>query len=236
MDSVHTERLDLARRLFFVELYVRSDEICDLLLKEGVLAPELLHLKALNLIRIGRLAEAKQFLLKCLKKAPENEKAWLDLAYIFSSQGGESEALEAYRKAISINPSYSDAYNGIAVLNAKMGDRRSAIKVLKQALLVNPKDATSAVNLARILEHEGDLESALKIYQNVLPLSPTVKNYQLLVSICQKLGLEDLAISNCHKGLEKHPSDFALRRQLVQLKDGPIAITPQVDQKVSHVL
>ena len=184
------------------------------------------------MIGLDRLKAAQKMLRRCLEVTPQNEKVWLDLAYVYALQGNDDQALTTYLKAISVEPKYSSAYNGVAVIYAKKGDRLSALATLKQALTANPNDAISAANLARLLENGNQLQEALEYYQRVLSLSSTVKNYQSVISICQKLDLLKLAVLTCRTGLKQHPRSITLRRLLVRLEEGPVHIPVEIDQHV----
>ena len=171
MKSSTTFHFEQAQSYFSQGDYTRSNDLCDILLREGLSTSEVLHLKALNLTRFDQLENAGRFLRKCLEIDPSNEKAWLDLAYVCCNQGDDRGALTAYHRAILINPTYSSAYNGIAVIYARRKDTKSAIKILRKGLDVDPNDIVSATNLARLLDNEDRSEEALAIYQEIIKKS-----------------------------------------------------------------
>ena len=126
-------RLEQAKKLYSEGNYVASSEICDILTRAGYTSPALLHLKALRLIRIDSLDNAKRLLNRCLQSSPSFGDAWLDLGYIYAKQGHDDQALVAYYKAISIDQRCSAAYNGVAVVYARKGDSKSAADILRRS-------------------------------------------------------------------------------------------------------
>ena len=98
MGSTFLPRLEQAKKFFSEQKYQQSNEVCDVLLRGKFRHPDLLHLKALNSIRFKQLDEAKRILHECLSKLPTNEKAWLDLAYVYANQDDNDQALVAYQK------------------------------------------------------------------------------------------------------------------------------------------
>ena len=214
--------LNQARVLSSQQRYAESNEICDLILRADDRDVAVLHLKALNLASSGELSFAGNLLQQCSKICPEDEKVWLDLAYIYSKQGEYDLSEAAYRRSIFLAPDYSPAYNGIAVIQARKGDYKSAIATLRQAVTVNSNDLVSYNNLARLLESNKEFKSAMMIYQRLLTLSPTADNYQSLIHSYLKAGLSKAAASTCRDGLRKHPKNIALRRISFQLENGPV--------------
>ena len=228
--------LNQARALSSQQRYAESNEICDLILRADDRDVAALQLKALNLASSGELSLAGNLLQKCSKICPEDEKVWLDLAYIYSKQGAYDRSEAAYRRSIFLAPDYSPAYNGIAVIQARKGDYKSAIATLRQAVTVNSNDLVSYNNLARLLESNKESKSAMMIYQRLLTLSPTADNYQSLIHSYLKAGLSKAAASTCCDGLRKHPKNIALRRISFQLENGPVKVSPEADQKVKKEL
>ena len=233
MEQNSDYRLKQAKQLYSEGNYVASSEICDILTRSGCTSFALLHLKALHLIRIDSLDNAKQLLNRCTQLSPSFRDAWLDLGYIYAKQGYDDQALVVYNKAISIDQKCSVAYNGIAVIYARKGDSKSAAGILRRSLLAIPDDTVTLSNLARLLESLGELNEAIKSYNRLLVVSPTAKNYLLLVSIYRKLNMLESAVKTCRLGLKAHPKDIELRRLLYRLEKGVVSISPQVDKDVT---
>ncbi|MBJ43084.1 MAG: hypothetical protein CMJ80_07355 [Planctomycetaceae bacterium] len=236
MEHSSAYRLKQAKELYSQGNYVASSEICDVLTRAGEISPALLHLKALHLIRIDLLDDAKQLLGQCVHSFPSFSDAWLDLGYLYAKQGHDEQALAAYHKAISIDQRCSAAYNGIAVIYARRGDSESAVIILKRSLVINPDDAVTLSNLARILDSLGYSQKAIKNYRRLITISPTAKNYLLLARIYQKRNMPESVVKTCKDGLKVHPKDFELRRLLCRLEEGVISIPPQVNQEVKEKL
>merc|ERR1712216_315541 len=113
-DSNSLRYLEKAQHLFSLGEFARSNDLCDLLIRDGFRTATLLYVKSLNLVRLNKLEEAGEYLRKCLAISPQNVQAWTDLAFVYSCLSNESEALVAYERAIGIDPNYSPACNGLA--------------------------------------------------------------------------------------------------------------------------
>ena len=84
-------------------------------------------------------------------------------------QGNLDEAIEAYKKAISIHPDYAEAHNGCNVLQ-EQGDLDEAIEAYKKHL--KPDYAEAHNNMGVALQDQGNLEGAMEAYQKAISIKP----------------------------------------------------------------
>ena len=62
---------------------------------------------------------------------------------VLKDQGKLEEAIEAYKKALSLKPDYADAYNNMGNALKDQGKLEEAIEAYKKALSIKPDYARS---------------------------------------------------------------------------------------------
>ena len=86
-------------------------------------------------------------------------------------QGKLDEAIEAYKKAISIKPDYAEAYNNMGNALQDKGTRDEAIEAYKKAISITPDYAEAYYNMGVSLQDKGKLDEAIDTYKKQSPLS-----------------------------------------------------------------
>jgi tetratricopeptide (TPR) repeat protein len=82
------------------------------------------------------------------------------------------EAVEAYRRVISIDPTYAAAWNNLGLLLHRMGRYAEARTAYAEALARDGALCEAAYNLGSLDEDEGNVEGAITQYRRALELSP----------------------------------------------------------------
>ena len=87
-----SELYDLALRLFHWVRQKHQDD--ELVLYQG----------GLSLRRLGRMAEAEEWLLECIKRRPDVAEVYQELGHVCKATGQWDDAVDNYRKSIDIGP------------------------------------------------------------------------------------------------------------------------------------
>jgi tetratricopeptide (TPR) repeat protein len=82
------------------------------------------------------------------------------------------EAINAYKKALSINPDYAEAYNNMGVALKDLGKIDEAIKIFKKAILIKPHYVEAYNNLGNAYKDQHKTEDAIKAYKEAISLKP----------------------------------------------------------------
>ena len=92
--------------------------------------------------------------------------------------GKLDEAIDAFKKAISIKPDYADAYNNMGNVLGEQGKLEEAIEAYNKALTIKP-DTEAYYNMGNALKEQGKLKEAIGLASNRERLmgSPVTSQY-----------------------------------------------------------
>lgn len=110
--------------------------------------------------------KALEIFEKLSQVAPKDEKAYMNLVFIYLKLGKHKETIEACKKALELKPDYADAHVGIGVAHYKLGMYKEAIEAYKKAIEYNVDSA----GLAYLTLHDKD--SATREYEILKSLDP----------------------------------------------------------------
>ena len=123
-----------------------------------------------------------------------------------SQQGLTEQAMELYRKSISLDPNYGQALTGLGAMLLMQKKIDEAQPLFEKALSIDPNHATALVNLAMIDQAKGKPESALLRLKQVISRNPEFAEAQLnLGSLLASLKQFDEAIKHLSKAVELNP-------------------------------
>jgi len=114
-------------------------------------------------------AAAETSLQKIIAAKPDNFRAWFDLGYVYNATHRRDQAVDAYRKSVSLNPNVFESNLNLGLLLAQQGVRTEAAKYLKAATQLKPTThpeeslARAWLALGRVLQPT-DPQQALAAY------------------------------------------------------------------------
>jgi tetratricopeptide (TPR) repeat protein len=121
---------------------------------------------AIRLREAGRLEEARDLLLKLLKRDPEDPAVNYQSAWVHDRMGREREAIPLYERAISRGLACGDLEGATLSLGSSyraVGDHAKAAEILRAGVARSPKNRAMQVFLAMALHDLGDHEQAMGI-------------------------------------------------------------------------
>ena len=140
-----------------IDYYENDIDICKL-----VIASE---------INLKNYFKAEQFLKKVINIHNTDELNYL-YGNILKIQNKFYEAIDLFKKAISLNNKFSEAYNNLANTQKKIGDNENAENNYIQAIKSNKSNFGAFFNLANLYRSEKKFEKAIDNYKKVLELNP----------------------------------------------------------------
>lgn len=126
-----------------------------------------------SLIRSQQYDQALKVLKVELRGKPTNFRLWTLEGVCFGLQGKDTEALDAFNRAIRISPNYTPALKGEIQILYKTSDKR-AIPLLERLVRSEPNDATGHEMLAMLDKRTGDCRTAVSQFQ---PIQSAIANH-----------------------------------------------------------
>ena len=126
----------------------------------------------INLYTQGKYQEALTQASQLLEQFPSSVVLHNIVGATNKSLGNLDEAIEAYKKAISIKPDYADAYNNMGIALKTQGNLDEAIEAYKKAISIKPNYAEAHNNMGIALREQGKLEEAIGAYTKAIAIKP----------------------------------------------------------------
>jgi tetratricopeptide (TPR) repeat protein len=132
---------------------------------------EALHLLALCRKAAGDSVAACAAFEAALVRAPRDANLLGNYANLLSRIGRHQQALDLYRRMLSIAPAHADGWTNFGLAQLEIGDSRSAGEALERAVALEPSRSTAWQALAGARRASGDLEGAEAALRKALALN-----------------------------------------------------------------
>jgi len=133
-----------------------------------------LFLRAVELQKSGRVAEAAELYGQVLAGTPDHYPANLNLGVALRRLKRPQEALAAYDRAVALRPGEAGAHANRANLLRELRRLPEALAALDRALELTPGDATLHSTRAGVLQDAQRLDEALAGYDRALQIDPNL--------------------------------------------------------------
>ena len=110
----------------------------------------------------------------CWRADPEVIDGWFSLGNAYFKERRYKEAIEYFRKALSLKPDYDLAVINIAAAYRQLGDDDAALAGFEHYLTIDPKDAYVRYQMGEIWLDRGDLDRAEKLFREALQMDDHV--------------------------------------------------------------
>lgn len=135
-------------------------------------------------------------------------QVYFDKADSLGQEGQYKEAIEAYKKGLSLNPNSAYYYNQLSAAHSKLNQDIEAVEAAKKALEIEPNDAYSYARLGFHYHRLQKYDEAIKAYNQATVLSPRdAISYASLGRVYTRLKQYDGAIKVLQKSLEIEPQN-----------------------------
>jgi len=153
-----------AARATFEKLKKYGDRVSG---KEG------LYIKALlALYGERKLEKYGEALKKIIQEYPDEKRARVELADVYSKTGKYNEAEQELQQALKLDPKYGYAMNQLAYVYSYQSKYDEAIKYFKLYTSVSPGDANPYDSLGDLYFRMGKLQDAVDQYKEAIRIKP----------------------------------------------------------------
>ena len=162
-----------------------------------------------NLYNQGQITTVIEQAEALTDQYPRAPVIWNILGASRAQIGKLEEAIEAYKKTISLNPDYADAYSNMGVALRNQGKFEEAIDAYKKAILLKPDYAQAYNNMGATLKDQGKFDEAIDAYKKSIVIKPDyTEAYNNLGVALKNQGKFDEAIETYKKAISLKP-DYA---------------------------
>ena len=143
-------------------------------------------------------------LVRPLAPPAEQAETWFERASEWDGDPAQWEdAIDAYRRVVSIDPTYAAAWNNLGLLLHRMGRYDEAGEAYLSALAQDPQCCEAAYNVGSLHEDRGEIEEAIADYRKALELSPDYADAHFnLAGALARNGRDGEAIKHWQRYLE----------------------------------
>jgi predicted O-linked N-acetylglucosamine transferase (SPINDLY family) len=165
--------------------------------------------RVVGLYSNGKFDEAIKATIALTRNYPNVPLLYNILGVCYKAQGKIQNALEMFRKAVSLKTDYAEAYNNLGISYLQLKRLDDAKESFVSAISASPEFHNAYFNLGFTQKKLGDLKNALKTYEKLISLKP---NYPEAInnhgSVLRDMGEFSLAIKSYKTAIEQKP-DYA---------------------------
>jgi len=159
-----------------------------------------------NLYNEGQIAAVVKQAENLTEQYPEAILVWNILGASRAQIGNLDEAIEAYKKTISLKPDYAEAYSNMGVALRKQGKFEEAIEAYKKSISIKPNYAEAYNNMGVTFKDQGKFDEAIEAYKKSILLKPNyAEAYDNMGVALKNKGKFDEAIEAYHKAISIKP-------------------------------
>jgi protein O-mannosyl-transferase len=182
---------------------------------------------------------SKTVLEHALECNDRNSWAHLDIGVVLATDGRHGEAIEHFRRALSIQPEFADAHNNLGLVLAPPdqfqslppGRLQEALLHYRAALRIHPDYAQAHYNIANALAADGQFDEAITHFRKVLHMQPEfAEAHNGLGAVLAACNRFDQAETSYREALTIRPAYAEAHNNLAVV----LAARGQLDEAVTH--
>ena len=144
--------------------------------------------------------------IKVNSKNPANYIAFVNLGQALSLQKKNTEAIEAFKKSLSINPTCTEAYHQLGFVLFQSGRVDEAIAAYQKAIAFNNDYPPYHESLGNAFLKQGKIQEAINEYMEVLRNQPNnPRTHNNLGMLYMNQGRTDKAVKHFQEAIRLHP-------------------------------
>ena len=140
--------------------------------------------EASDFFKGGKFTKARRILKIGLRYSPKNAHIWNFLGTVYLKCNNVDNAIQAYKKAISIDPRFSDAIDNINHAYSLKGEYRKSIGILKDFLNLKPRYTVYRLKLGENYLKIEDYDNAISTFNTALKVFPKSTEAWINLGLC----------------------------------------------------
>jgi Flp pilus assembly protein TadD len=138
--------------------------------------PELRNVLGLELLALGRNAEAADALRIYVRDYPRDADAWSNLGNALAALRRNEDALDAFKRAVEVDPNNGLSQRNLALQYLQANDFGNAVAHARDGVRLTPNDADAHNLLGLALIGEQNVDEAIAEFRTSLQLRPTAND------------------------------------------------------------
>jgi len=127
---------------------------------------------AIELLKSGKLVQAKPILEKILKNDPTNIDALYDLGMCFTELSQPGKAIPLLKRCVELKPDFANAFVALGFAYERTNDSENAKKYFLEAIKIDPNNSYALRNLGGLFGKSSDLEKAIYYLEKSYRINP----------------------------------------------------------------
>jgi len=169
------------------------------------------------LLHRGDRAGAEREWRAALAIKPENDIVLSNLGVVYQQEKRFPEAVEYFKRALSIDSKFTDAHLHLAETYLQMGMTESAERHLRAAVALSPLNIQGRNRLGELYLQRGDVARAEEQFAKSVASRPNAAGYHGLGDVSLSQGNREAAERDYHRALSLDPFDSHAHFQLATL-------------------
>lgn len=153
----------------------------------------------------GRIKQAKELLLKCMKSDPQSAGVYYLTGRIDVIEGRNDRAMQAFRRAVELDDQLAAAWHGLGSLAVLKKDNAAAVESYLKAQQIEPLNAEYVLSLCNVYIETQQADRAQEILKEGIDRQP--RNLELMLALAGlegQLGHNEQAIQLYEQALLLH--------------------------------
>jgi HemY protein len=168
--------------------------------------------------KLGAPDQAMKVLTEGLGRHPDSAELHHALGALLARLRQTSDAIVAYRRALTLNPALAEADFNLALALLETGRRDEAVAALKHSLEAQPGFPKARLLLGRMAMDTGRLEEAGEYLRPLLKANPGVPEIrQIVAQWCLQMGASALARQDVRSAIDHFGAGLVLQPENANL-------------------
>lgn len=153
----------------------------------------------------GRIKQAKDELVKCLRANPDLAAGHYLAGRIYVLEGRNEPAEKSFQRAVELDPEIADAWHNLGSVAVLKKDCSRALECYRKAYELEPLKTEYAISLCELYVETQQTEQAMQLLADAMSRRPEQMEFMLaLAGLHHRLGNDAQAIGLYEQGLLLH--------------------------------